>query len=559
MKRWALLFMAVCLMSAWARAGSIVTTKHNLAASGPGSVKAITETEICVFCHTPHNSTKDAPLWNRFSSGQTYALHSSSTAKAHPGQPTGDSKLCLSCHDGTIALGLVHSRATSITLQGGTTLLPAGTTRIGTDLSGDHPISFTFDAALAAANGQLRAPTALPGAVRLDGTGQLQCTSCHDAHNNQFGKFLVMDNTASALCVTCHNQTYWSTTLHSTATKTWNGVGTNPWPHTTKTTVQANGCENCHRPHAAGNRSPLLNFAGEEGNCLSCHSGTVSAKNLQPEFSKASIHPIAATTGVHDPMEDAINSPRHVECVDCHNPHAAKSQAASAPAASGDLAGVRGVSLTGAVIDPLGNQYELCFRCHGDSTNRGSARVARVTPQTNTRLEFQSSNASYHPVTAAGMNPNVPSLIAPLTSASRIYCTDCHNNNQGPGAGGVGPNGPHGSAYVPLLERRLELTDNQTESAAIYAQCYKCHSRTSILANQSFRYHSKHIVDVRAACTTCHDSHGVSGTPHLINFNTAYVTKSVRRNAGPTYTSTGLNRGSCTLTCHGEDHNPYNY
>ena len=112
---------------------------------------------------------------------------------------------------------------------------------------------------------------------------------------------------------------------------------------------------------------------------------------------------------------------------------------------------------------------------------------------------------------------------------------------------------------VELAQRRLELTDNQTESAAIYAQCYKCHSRTSILANQSFRYHSKHIVDVRAACTTCHDSHGVSGTPHLINFNTAYVTKSVRRNAGPTYTSTGLNRGSCTLTCHGEDHNPYNY
>ena len=552
------------LLLAWqinpiARAGSIITTKHNLAVGGPGSVKAATETQICIFCHTPHNGTKDAPLWNRSSSGQTYATYTSSTAKAHPGQPTGDSKLCLSCHDGTIALGTVHSRPAGIALQGGTTVLPAGAARLGTDLSDDHPISFTYDAALASANGQLRPPSALTGSVHLDGSGQLQCTSCHDAHNNQFGKFLTVSNTASALCVTCHDQTYWSATQHRNSTKTWNGVGTNPWPHTTNATVQANGCENCHRPHTAGNKAQLLNFAGEESNCLTCHSGTVAAKNLQPEFSKTSVHAVAATTGVHDPMEDAVNSPRHVECVDCHNPHAAKSQAASAPAASGDLAGVRGVSLAGTAVNPLANQFELCFRCHGDSANRGPARVARVTPQTNTRLEFQASNASFHPIAAAGKNPNGPSLIAPLTTASRIYCTDCHNNNQGPGAGGVGPNGPHGSTFVPLLERRLELTDNQPESAAIYAMCYKCHSRTSILSDQSFRYHNKHIVDIRTACTTCHDSHGVSGTPHLVNFNTTYVTKSTQRNSGPTYNSTGTNRGNCTLKCHGTDHNPFTY
>ncbi len=551
--------LVLCLVFASARAGSIVTTKHNLAVGGPGTAKAVTESEVCVFCHTPHNGGSEAPLWNRQSSGQTYAPYISSTAKAHPGQPTGNSKLCLSCHDGTIALGEVHSRPAPIPLQGGMTVLPAGNSRVGTDLSDDHPVSFTFDAALAASNGQLRHPTTLTGAVRLDAGGQVQCTSCHDAHNNQFGKFLVMDNAGSALCSTCHNKTYWSTSVHSTSTKTWNGVGTNPWPHTAKTTVQANACENCHRPHTAGAKQRLLNFPGEEANCLSCHSGTVAAKNLQTEFSKLSTHPITATTGVHDPLEDPVNAARHAECVDCHNPHAARAQAATAPTASGDLAGVKGVSLAGVTLTPLTNQYELCFRCHADSTNRGPARVTRQTPQTNTRLEFQSSNASYHPVAAAGKNPNVPSLIAPLTTGSQIYCTSCHNNNQGPGAGGTGPNGPHGSTFVPLLERRLELTDNQSESAAIYALCYKCHSRTSILGDQSFRRHNQHIVDLRTACTTCHDPHGVASTPHLVNFNTAYVTKSVQRNAGPTYTSTGVNRGTCTLTCHGKDHNPFSY
>ena len=33
---------------------SIVTTKHNLSASGPGTVKATIESEVCIFCHTPH-------------------------------------------------------------------------------------------------------------------------------------------------------------------------------------------------------------------------------------------------------------------------------------------------------------------------------------------------------------------------------------------------------------------------------------------------------------------------------------------------------------------------
>lgn len=555
----ATLVLSLGVLVATARATSIVASKHNLSVNGPGTVKAVTESEICIFCHTPHNGSREAPLWNRLSSGQTYTPYTSSTANAHPGQPTGESKLCLSCHDGTIALGTVHSRTGTIALRGGTTVLPAGNSLLGTDLSDDHPVSFPYDATLATTNGELRHPSTLTGAVRLDSNGQMQCTACHDAHNDQFGKFLVMDNTASALCSACHDKNFWTTSSHATSTKTWNGTGTDPWPHTTNATVQTNGCENCHRPHAAGNKPRLLNFPGEESNCLSCHSGTVAAKNLQPEFNKLSTHPIMATTGVHDPMEDPVNSSRHVECVDCHNPHAAKSQAASAPTASGDLAGVKGVSLSGATVDPLTNEYELCFRCHGDSTNRGPARVTRQTPQTNTRLEFQTSNASFHPVAGPGKNPNGPSLIAPMTTASVIYCTSCHNNNQGPGAGGTGPDGPHGSTFTPLLERRLEITDNQLESAAIYALCYKCHSRTSILNNQGFRYHKIHIVDVRSACTTCHDSHGSANSPHLINFNTTYVTKSTSRNSGPTYTSTGVNRGVCTLTCHGKDHNPFNY
>jgi len=537
--------------------GSIVNSKHNLSTSGPGTIKAVTESEVCIFCHAPHNTTPQAPLWNRDSSGVTYSTYNSSTAKAAIGQPTGASKLCLSCHDGTVALGMVHNRPTAIPMQGGVTVLPSGPSRLGTDLADDHPVSFTYDSGLAAANGQLKDPNTLIGAVRLDHNGQLQCTACHDPHNNQYGDFLVLDNSASFLCTSCHNKSYWTGTTHRTSTRTWTGVSPDPWPHTDYTTVAANACENCHAPHTAGSKPRLLNFAGEEANCYDCHNGNVAAKNVQSEFNKSSVHPIASTSGVHDPTEDPVNPARHVECADCHNPHAANATTASPPNAPGQLSGVKGINAAGAVVNPLTRQYELCFRCHADSTARGPARVTRQYVQTNTRLEFATGNQSFHPVEAVGKNPNVPSLISPWTTSSLMYCTDCHNNNQGPGAGGTGPKGPHGSSYVPILERRLELTDYQTESSAIYALCYKCHSRTSILGNQSFKEHDVHVRGDDVACTTCHDPHGVVSKPHLINFNTAYVTPS--SSGRLEFNDTGTYRGNCYLRCHGKDHNPKSY
>jgi len=539
-------------------AESIVNSKHNLSASGPGTVKAVGESEICVFCHTPHNSTPEAPLWNRFSSGATYLPYRSTTAKAVIGQPTGASKLCLSCHDGTIALGMVRSRPSPIPFQGGAATLPSGASRLGTDLADDHPVSFVYDAALASANGQLKNPATLIGAVRLDQNNQLQCTSCHDPHDNQYGKFLAQMNLASGLCLNCHNENYWTDSAHATATKTWNGNAPNPWPHTPETTVRNNACENCHRPHSAGTKQRLLNFLEEEANCYSCHNGNVAVKNIEREFNKASLHPILNTAQVHDPSEDPVNAARHVECLDCHNPHAAKKQTAVAPNASGPLTGVRGVNASGNLVKPIAYEYELCFRCHADSTAKGPARVTRQYVQTNTRLEFAAGNSSYHPVIANGKSSAVPSLIAPWTMTSRVYCTDCHNNNTGPKAGGTGPNGPHGSAYIPLLERRLEWTDYQPESSAIYALCYKCHSRSVVLTSlQSFRYHAKHVLERQVACTTCHDAHGVANKTRLINFNTTYVTVSSAHRLE--FIDQGNGHGSCYLSCHGQDHNPKSY
>ena len=163
--------------------------------------------EICIVCHTPHNAMTgiaDAPLWNHQLSTATFTLYSTGTLDATMGQPDGSSKLCLSCHDGTVALenfGGITTGTTEIT----------GDALIGTDLSNDHPVSFTYNTALATADGELEDPST--GLSGLGGTidddmlisGKMQCSSCHDVHNTAgINYMLLKSNSASALCLTCH-------------------------------------------------------------------------------------------------------------------------------------------------------------------------------------------------------------------------------------------------------------------------------------------------------------------------------------------------------------------
>jgi predicted CXXCH cytochrome family protein len=266
-----LIFLVLCFTPP-CLASSIVNSKHNLSLSGPGNVKASSESEICIFCHTPHNASTQAPLWNRYDSGQVYIPYTSTTLKARPGQPTGASKLCLSCHDGTIALGSVRSRSQPI--QFIQTL--SGEDNLGTDLSDDHPISFRYDSALASSNPQLKDPSGLTASIRLDQDSQLQCTSCHDPHNDQFGYFLRVDSIRGNLCLSCHNMNGWDdVSMHKNSASVWNGASTNPWKRTQWNNVSRNACQNCHALHNAGGKKRLLNYSNEEDNCLVCHNGNV--------------------------------------------------------------------------------------------------------------------------------------------------------------------------------------------------------------------------------------------------------------------------------------------
>ena len=105
---------------------NIRSTKHNLSISGPGTIHASLESQICIFCHIPHQKgSATRYLWNRFDPTNPYIPYLSSTLKADVGQPTGASRMCLSCHDGTIALGAIVSSPTEIPFKGGIRFIPS--------------------------------------------------------------------------------------------------------------------------------------------------------------------------------------------------------------------------------------------------------------------------------------------------------------------------------------------------------------------------------------------------------------------------------------------------
>jgi predicted CXXCH cytochrome family protein len=200
---------AMLLAAQAASAGTIVGSAHDFTGS------AWSGGQICVACHAPHNTAvlAEAPLWNHaLNTSATYTAYTSSTMNAVTGQPGAVSKLCLSCHDGALAVNSFGGATGSTYLT--------GSVNLGTNLSNDHPIGFTYDAALVTSDGALNAVTdsltiGTGGTKTRAGTissnmlyaGKVECASCHDVHNTftvSSGYLLKVSMTASALCTTCH-------------------------------------------------------------------------------------------------------------------------------------------------------------------------------------------------------------------------------------------------------------------------------------------------------------------------------------------------------------------
>lgn len=186
-------------------ASKVVNTSHNLANLDVWGV-VIPQNRVCLPCHTPHNARTDENvenmvLWNHAITDQTFEMYTT-TAGNQGGQPEGSSKLCLSCHDGATAIddyGGNDDYFNDVKISGDRL------SNLGTDLRDDHPIGVEYPPpGLAGYNDK----STFSGVkvVTINGVDRVECTSCHDPHDDSLGMFLRRTVAGSAICLECHDQ-----------------------------------------------------------------------------------------------------------------------------------------------------------------------------------------------------------------------------------------------------------------------------------------------------------------------------------------------------------------
>ncbi|HEY3628864.1 MAG TPA: cytochrome c3 family protein [Terracidiphilus sp.] len=610
MRRRVLAGLTILLIAATVRAqvAGDVMGMHNL---GPGTKSPVSgaRTDSCSYCHAPHSGL-NMGLWNQKLTTQGYTMYTSNTEKNTGVQPVlaSDSNMCLSCHDGTVAVGSTVAYG-QVTMRGSMNPLDVFSSK----MQSSHPFSLAPPlkdnvhlVASLAANGKTADAT---GAVKLI-NGSVECTTCHNPHVQAKDivsqNFLVKDGSGGQLCLSCHDPartvggqtnplTDWATSAHATSANKITAAA----QLGSYTTVASDACISCHTPHNAGSGARLLRGQDEQA-CISCHNGSTNVAmaaytNVFTEYQAPKVgHPMPTSTNPHDAAENTLlDNNRHATCVDCHSGHGSQPVQTfpSAPQirlSQKDVAGINASDGT-SVLAPAVNQYESCLRCHGNSTGKQvqpvygyfPVRAVSTGDPLNLIPQFAVASSSSHPVLHPRSSPLAqPSLLPNMLNldgvkqgramGTQILCSDCHNSDDNRESGGTGANGPHGSRWSHILERRYEFSQAPLPGQQItnlfpnpdlsatgpYAMCAKCHNLSNqIVKNTSWNHHAEHI-NAGFSCSVCHTAHGmgaasgvVSGE-RLVNFDLNVVAPN-----GGNPISYNRSANTCALVCHGTAHN----
>jgi len=504
----------------------ITRTKHNLSSVDPSALlssgvlpRAGSErdaksepggtSEICVFCHTPHGASATgtglkAPLWNRnldYQATRTYQLYDQVWSFSFEGvlndaagqRPTGYSRLCLSCHDGTVALGNLINAPGSGGYQGvvpmtgnlgpgktipeGSGSLTGDTRRLGLDLRNDHAISFTFDQALVLQDRELvnpgpplqypskvSDPTPISPLRRYAGNDPnvydtVQCTSCHNPHQVNYPKFLRANwfhketnnpdpaknnQNQQIICLFCHDKPRWIDSTHAIAPvirSKYPWVNNDPgnvnsgYDFDGSHTVAEFACRNCHDPHTIQ-----------------------GAKRLHRE-------------GVNAQGTDGIES----TCYLCHSP-------TSGPTASGTLVAGDPTSATNPRFVPAtGRPAPDVYSEFSKDIGVGNCATF---PKCGSAMNLQFAQG-HEPVFVARSQEGVE-LHSPAPPAGNEYppgvssadsahieCVDCHNPHQV-----VRDNRLRGIKGITFDDQVVETTSTDLNRPYVYEVCFRCHGNS---------------------------------------------------------------------------------
>jgi len=431
------------------------------------------------------------------------------------------SRSCLSCHSGSIASGFPRSGCERETNLGKVGSHTASASPLHHYRFSDHP--------------ELTVPTER-SPLKMTVGNEVECLTCHDPHDNGNGQFLRMP-AGDALCQQCHRMTNWDQSAHHA-------------PQNVLASMDDHlNCASCHGIHLSPAYDDLL-LTDENSLCLSCHDGSrdreseiVTGANIKSTLEKPFIHPMRwnpfdaeseLSTG-ESAWNIGLGAERTVTCSDCHNPHAATETEIS-PLLPGSMAFVEGVDAMGFALEHAETEYQVCYKCHGQSPD--------ALPRRSVGDLFDVANMSFHPIEGPGNGLRVPSLKEEWSEESLITCSDCHGNDDP-----FGPQGPHGSSYPGLV--KASYSPFPYAAVEENALCFDCHDQRRITGDNGFAFHGLHIEQAGYSCAACHNPHGSVRSPGLLDLNQDHIeaVNGVRR-----VEQLEPGHGSCTLSCHGVVH-----
>jgi predicted CXXCH cytochrome family protein len=210
--------VAVALIGAGIAMAGISNTKHNLSSAATSNTYRATDTtEICVFCHTPHNASGSKPLWNKTVNSAGFNTYGTTLGGTTAGAVTTSTLLCFSCHDGVTGLNSLSNfpgSSTSISMVNGVNNIAGSFAVLNKDLTNDHPVGIVYNEGRASLKTidnivtnqaiiRVLASNSLQG---QNASSTVECSSCHDPHSDANTSFLRVTNGSSTLCLACHNK-----------------------------------------------------------------------------------------------------------------------------------------------------------------------------------------------------------------------------------------------------------------------------------------------------------------------------------------------------------------
>lgn len=257
-----ILLTAAVSQAQYTPGGGFTGSPHDFSGKAVPGAPGVT-TGGCTFCHTPHRAIQQALLWNHTLATHNFSWEAGAKTAGGTEYPAidtswkGPSKLCLSCHDGSVAIGDIAwfnknswSPTSSLPFPGGSVL---DATKHDTDvfhiandtngsMRGNHPVAFPYPFQKTTTNiyngKQTGAETytadfnadpqalgirlfnddgGVVSAGAVAGKTGIECTSCHGVHNETglvFDEPLLRGTLggsgtgtgASYICMKCHTR-----------------------------------------------------------------------------------------------------------------------------------------------------------------------------------------------------------------------------------------------------------------------------------------------------------------------------------------------------------------